>query len=188
MATRREEQPPPVGTADGERYPQAQRGALGGLISLAVILSVLWVLLRALHLGVPLFYPEVLQGPFTLDSVAQAEEYAGFSPLTPFYRPAELGSAPVYVTVFRRPRPRVVIFWQGDRFLYLEQTEGGEKPPAPPHARPLTGRAEAVWWREGRTRHLVTRAGGLWVEIRTDLDERDLRRIVETLRPYRELL
>lgn len=159
-----------------------------GVLSLLVIAGALFLLLRALHLGIPVVYPKVLQGPFSLESVAEVEEYAGFSPLVPFYRPAALGSAPVIVTVYRRPRPRVTILWQGERLLVVEQTRGGEPPPRPASARPLPGAAEAAWWREGRTHHVVTRSRGLWVEIRTDLPEQDLHRIVATLRPWEELL
>jgi hypothetical protein len=166
----------------------ARRSPFAGLLSLVVILAVLGVLLRVVHIGIPLFYPQVLQGPFSVDSLGEVEEYAGFSPLVPFYRPASLGSAPVVITVFRRPRPGVTILWQGEHLLVVEQTRGGEPPPRPPSARPLADDADTAWWREGRTHHVVTRTRGLWVEIRTDLPEQDLRRIVATLRPYAELL
>lgn len=175
---------PPPGPPGVER----RRRPLAGLLSLVVILGVLGVLLRVVHLGIPLLYPQVLRGPFSLDGLDEVEEYAGFSPLVPFYRPAELGSAPVIVTVFRRPRPRVAILWQAERLLVLEQTQGGPPPAAPPQARPLVGEPEATWWREGRTHHVIARSRGLWVEIRTDLPEQDLHRIVATLRPYAELL
>jgi hypothetical protein len=157
-------------------------------VTLVVILGVLALALRILHVGAPMLYPRVLQGPFSLDDIAEVERYAGFSPLVPFFRPAELGSRPVHVTVFRRPAARVVIFWQGEHFLYLAQSRGGEPPPVPPGAEALAVAGGARWWRHGRTRHVVARRDGTWVEIRSDLDARDVRRIVETLRPYRELL
>jgi hypothetical protein len=164
-----------------------------GIVSLAVLAGVLFLLLRALHLGIPVVYPKVLQGPFSLASVAEVEEYAGFSPLVPFFRPGSLGERPVHVTVTRGPRARVTVFWQGERFLYLEERAGGGAPPVPENARPWELRTrgapeEARWWRRGRTVHAVARRGDHWVEIRTDLTDDDARRIVETLRPYRELL
>jgi len=164
-----------------------------GIATLLVVFGVLFLLLRALHLGVPLLYPKVLQGPFSLESVAEVEEYAGFSPLVPFFRPATLGERPVHVTVTRRPRARVAVFWQGERFLYLEEREGGGPPPVPENAREWSlatpgAPEEARWWRQGRTVHAVARRGDHWVEVRTDLPADDARRVVETLRPYRDLL
>lgn len=175
---------PPRSEGPGER----RRAPLAGLVGLVVILAVLAVLLRLVHVGLPLLYPQVLQGPFSVEGLDDVEEYAGFSPLVPFYRPAALGSAPVVVTVYRRPRPRVTILWQAEHLLVVEQTRGGDPPPRPASARPLPGAGEAAWWREGRTHHVVTRSRGLWVEIRTDLPEQDLHRIVATLRPWEDLL
>jgi hypothetical protein len=81
-----------------------------------------------------------------------------------------------------------VVFWQGEHFLYLEQTRGGEAPPVPLDSRPLEVAGGARWWRQGRTRHVVARREGVWIELRSDLDDRSVRRVVETLRPYRDLL
>lgn len=166
---------------------------LRGIASLLVIAAVLFLALRAIHVGIPLVYPRVLRGPFSLDGLAEVEEYTGFSPLVPFFRPQALGQEPVHVTVTRPPRAEVVVFWQGDRFLYLEERDGGSGPPVPENARSwsLEGPAAAGenhWWRQGRTVYAVTRRGDLWIEVRTDLSDDDARRIVETLRPYRELL
>lgn len=168
--------------------PDRRPSPVGALAALVVVLAVIGFLLRLVHVGLPMFYPQVLQGPFSVERLGEVEEYAGFSPLVPFYRPAALGTRPVVITVFRRPRPRVDVLWQAERLLVLEQTRGGEAPPAPPHARPLPGVDDAVWWREGRTHHVVARSHGLWVELRTDLAEDDLHRLVQTLRPYEELL
>lgn len=164
-----------------------------GIASLLVLLGVFFLVLRALHVGVPLFYPKVLRGPFSLESVAEVEEYAGFSPLVPFFRPESLGERPIHVTVTRGPRARVAIFWQGERFLYLEERHGGGAPPVPENAREwaLTvagAPEEARWWRQGRTVHAVAHREDRWVEVRTDLPAEDARRVVETLRPYEELL
>lgn len=166
---------------------------LRGIASLLVITGVLFLALRALHVGIPVLYPRVLRGPFSLGSLAEVEGYTGFSPLVPFFRPQTLGPEPVNVTATRPPRAQVVVFWQGDRFLYLEEREGGGAPPVPEHARSwiLEGPAasgENHWWRQGRTIYAVTRRGDLWIEVRTDLSDDDTRRVVETLRPYRELL
>lgn len=166
---------------------------LRGVGTLVVILAVLFLVLRALHLGIPVLYPKVLQGPFSLESVAEAEEYAGFSPLVPFFRPASLGDRPIHVTVTRRPQAKVAVFWQGERFLYLEEREGGPPPPIPENAQTWDLRTpgapeEAHGWRQGRTVHAVARRADHWIELRTDLPEEDARRIVETLRPYRDLL
>jgi hypothetical protein len=178
--------------ADAERVPTSAETArhhwVGSLVSLVVVLAVLALFLRLLHVGLPMFYPRVLQGPFSVDDFGEVERYAGFSPLVPFFRPQQLGPRPVHVTVYRRPHARVVALWQGERFLYLEQTRGGRPPQVPPDAQPLAVTGGASWWRHGRTRHVVARREGVWVEIRTDLEERDVRRVVETLRRYEELL
>jgi hypothetical protein len=166
---------------------------LRGILSLLVIAAVLFLALRAIHVGIPLVYPRVLRGPFSLGGLAEVEEYTGFSPLVPFFRPQALGERPVHVTANRPPRAAVVVFWQGDRFLYLEEREGAAAPPVPENARTwsLEGPAAAGehhWWRQGRTIYAVTRRGDLWIELRTDLSDDDARRVLETLRPYQELL
>jgi hypothetical protein len=176
-----------AGVASAPTAPPRPHWA-GSLVSLAVTVGVLALLLRLLHVGLPILYPRVLQGPFALADVAEVEQYAGYSPLVPFFRPAELGPRPVHVTVFRRPHPRVVIFWQGEHFLHLDQRRGGDPPAVPSNAEPLPVAGGGRWWRQGHTRYLVLRRGGEWIEIRTDLDDASARRIAETLRPYRELL
>ena len=160
---------------------------IGSLASLGITLAIVALLLRALHLALPAIYPPVLQGPFSLTEIAQVREYAGFSPLVPFFRPQELGSRPVHVTVFRRPVPRAVIFWQGEHFLLLDERRGGEAPRVAAGAPTLPVSGGGVWWREGRTWHAVLRREGTWVAIDTDLDETAVRRIAETLRPVEEL-
>lgn len=158
------------------------------LLVFAGIVGVLVVTLRLLHLVVPVFYPPVLAGPFSLEGFAEVERYTGFEPLLPFYRPEVLGTGPVNVTVRRQPRPQMVAFWLGERMLYLAETRGGPRPYVYPEARPLPDHPEALWWREGRTQRVVLEQDGLWVEIRTDLPQEDLHRLIETLRPYEELL
>lgn len=166
---------------------------LRGIVSLLVLAAVLWLALRAIHVGLPLVYPQVLRGPFSLASLAEVEEYTGFSPLVPFFRPEVLGEQPVHVTVSRPPGASVTVFWQAERFLLLAEREGGGRPVVPEDAGswPLRGPAAAGenrWWRRGRTIYAVARRGELWIELRTDLPAEDARRVVESLRPYRELL
>jgi hypothetical protein len=166
---------------------------LRGLVSLVVLAALLWLALRAIHVGIPLVYPQVLRGPFSLDSLAEVEDYTRFSPLVPFFRPEVLGEQPVHVTVTRPPRAEVVVFWQAERFLRLAEREGGERPAVPHDARTWTLRGPAAagenhWWQRGRTVYAVARRGELWIELRTDLSSDDARRIVESLRRYRDLL
>jgi len=139
---------------------------LRGIVSLLVIAAVLLLVLRAIHVGIPIFYPRVLRGPFSLGSLAEVEEYTGFPPLVPFFRPQTLGERPVNVTASRPPKAEVVVFWQADRFLYLEEREGGTPPPVPENARTwgLEGPAAAGehhWWRQGRTIYAVAHRGDL---------------------------
>lgn len=161
---------------------------LKGLGSFVTVTLLLFLVIRVVHLGVPIFYPKVLAGPFSLDSFDEVEQYAGFSPRVPFYRPEVLGVRPVNITVTRRPYPKVVIFWRAEHFLYLEEQKGGQRPPEKIREKPLPGHPEASWWTEGDTHHVVMKAEDLWIEIRTDLSFRDVQRIVDTLRPYKELL
>lgn len=161
---------------------------LRGIASFVVIAALFFAALRLVHLAVPVFYPKVLAGPFSLDDFAAVEEITGFSPLLPFYRPQELGERPVAITATRRPHPGVVVFWQGEHFLYLSSRRGGRLPAVPATARPLPRHPDARWWRDGATHYVVLERRGLEVELRTDLGLEDVERIVETLRPYEELL
>jgi hypothetical protein len=163
-------------------------GRLKGVLSLVVIAGTFFLVIRVIHLVVPLFYPQVLAGPFSVEELAQVEQYTGFSPLAPFYRPEELGQRPVNITAERRPRPRVTVFWHGERFLYLEQRLDGDRPRVPPDTRPFPVLEDGERWIEGATWHAVGKRGDFWVLIRTDLGDEDLRRIAETLRPLEELL
>lgn len=159
-----------------------------GLVSFAVITALFFVALRLVHLVVPIFYPRVLSGPFSLDDLGTVEQYTGFSPRVPFYRPEELGTRPVTITVTRRPHPKVTIFWQGEHFLVLTEQRGGEAPPRPVETWPLERHPEAAAWREGATTWVQLERDGLWIEVRTDLSTTDVERIVDSLRPYAELL
>jgi len=66
-------------------------GRLKGAGSFVVVCLVLFFVLRLLHLSAPIFYPKVLTGPFSLDSIESVAQYTDFSPRLPFYRPAMLG-------------------------------------------------------------------------------------------------
>lgn len=161
---------------------------LKGLVSFAVIATLFFVALRLLHLVVPIFYPRVLSGPFSIDEVGAVEEYTGFSPHVPFYRPQVLGTRPVTITVTRRPHPKVTIFWQGEHFLVLSEQKGGPQPPRPLETWPLPRHPDTAAWREGATQWVQLERDGLWIEVRTDLSLTDVERIVDSLRPYEELL
>jgi hypothetical protein len=161
---------------------------LRGIGSFLVVTVILLAALRLLHVGIPIFYPKVLTGPFSLDRIESVKEYTGFSPRLPFYRPEALGERPIYITVMRRPHSKVVIFWQGEHFLKLTEQQGGEIQLPGRESRPLAGHPEARWRLDGRTLEVVLEMDGLWIEIRTDLSLRDTQRIVDTLRPYEELL
>jgi len=161
---------------------------LKGVGSFVIVLVLLLLAMRVVHLGVPIFYPKVLAGPFSLTGFDEVEEYSGFSPYLPFYRPEHLGVTPGNITVTRRPYPRVVVFWHAEHFLYLAEQQGGQRSPQRMREAPLPGHPEASWWREGDTQMVVLQRDGVWIELRTDLSLRDVQRIVDTLRPYEELL
>lgn len=163
---------------------------LRAVVSFVILAAIFFALLRVVHLAVPVFYPQVLSGPFSVESFDEVEELAGFSPLVPFFRPEVLGAGPVHITVTRRPQPKVVVFWQAEHFLYLSEQRGGRpgRPPASVQPKPLPRHPDARWWQEGDTHHVRLERDGLWIELRTDLPLPDVDRVVETLRPYEELL
>lgn len=155
--------------------------------SFAAVVVVVVFLLRLLHVAIPAFYPKVLMGPFSLDSIEAAPEYLGFSPRMPFYRPEQLGVHPVHITVTRRPYPKIVVFWQAEHYLYLAEQQGGPAPRAGADDAPMPGRPEGTWSRDGRAVQVVLRRDDLWVEVRTDLSVQDVQRIVDSLTPYEQL-
>lgn len=161
---------------------------LKGALALIVTAGAFVLVLRLLHLVVPAFYPSVLSGPFSVQELSQVGEFAGFSPRIPFYHPMPLGSKPVNITVVRRPRATVTVFWHAERFLYLSERHGGAAPVPPPNAKPLAGIPDAWQWREGETHHAIVPSGDLWIELRTDLPERDVERVVVSLQPYEKAL
>jgi hypothetical protein len=156
-----------------------------GLGRFLVSLGFLLLALRVVHLAVPAFYPEVLAGPFSLRGLDEVQPYTGFVPLAPSYHPRELGALPLHVTARRRPA-EVVAFWQGERFLRLEQRPLDGDLPGHPDGRPLAGQAHARWRQVGPVHHVSARHGDLWVTIATDLPRRDVERLLATLHPVRQ--
>lgn len=153
-----------------------------------VITAVVFGALRLLHLGIPMFSTRFLAGPFKLERVDLVAQYTGFSPRLPFYRPEQLGPAPIDITVSRRPHPKVVILWQGEHFLYLAEQQGGDTPPRPSGADVLPGHPDSSWVQQGGVHRVIVKVDDLWIELRTDLSSSDVQRIVDTLRPYEALL
>jgi hypothetical protein len=159
-------------------------GRLRGLGSFLLIAGAVFVALRVLHVATPLFFPSTRPGPLAVASLDEARRRAGFTPLVPAYHPASLGERPVTLTVMLQPEPRVIIVWQGEQHLSLDQRRGGRAPDHPPAGRPLAGVPESIWWMEGQRHRLILRRGDLWVDVVTDLPSRDLKRLADTLRPY----
>lgn len=157
---------------------------LTGLGSFALITLGVLLGLRALHVGVPLFFPETRPGPFTLASLDEVQRRVGFAPLVPAYRPAALGDRPSRLTVTLSPEPTFVIAWRGERHLSVTQRRGGARPAHPASSQPLPDVPDSTWWRDGARLHLILRRGEFWIEVETDLPSRDLKRIADTLHPY----
>jgi hypothetical protein len=155
-----------------------------GLGRFLVSLGLLLLALRVVHLAVPMLYPEVLAGPFSLQGLEHAQAYTGFAPLAPSYHPRELGARPLHVTARRRPA-EVVAFWQAERFLRLEQRQGEGSLPAHPDARPLAGVSGARWRQVGPVHHVSVERAGLTLTLATDLPRRDLERLLASLHPVR---
>jgi hypothetical protein len=153
---------------------------VGSFLLLALVLL---LGLRLLNMAAPVFFPEVLSGPFRLDSTDAASRYIDFEPLLPYFRPEELGARPVSIVASRRPYPRLVVVWRGNRFLSLSERAGGPEPRLPAAAVLLPGRPAANVWRDGGAHRAVARRGNVWIEIETDLTLRDVRRILDSLSP-----
>jgi hypothetical protein len=160
---------------------------LSGLGSFVLIAAVVLLGLRGLHVGVPMFFPETRPGPFALTSLNEVKRHAGFSPIVPAYRPQALGERPTRLIVTRRDPPTFLIEWRGPAsYLSVTQRQGGTMPAHPPAAVPMPDVRDSTWWTEGPRQHLVLKRGDFWLDIETDLPPRDLRRIADTLEPYRE--
>lgn len=155
---------------------------MSGLPSFVVTAAVVLGLLRIVHVGVPLVFPETRPGPVDVADMAEAGRLLGFAPLAPAYRPAALGARPARMFVQFSPRPTFHIVWENDgQYLSVTHRKGGPTPDHPPTARPFDGVPDALWWTDGARSHLVLSRDSSWIEIETSLPARELRRFVDTL-------
>ena len=161
---------------------------LKGLGSFLIITAALFLGLRGAHLLVGTLYPASLPGPFQLDSLDDVEQYAGFWPHIPFYRPISLGSGPAEIVAERRPLPSTTVRWQGESFLELSEWSGTYRPEVPDDAAPLPDLPDVLHWTDGDLRLAVLQRAGRWIRVRTDLDVVEIRRIIDTLLPYDRLI
>lgn len=157
---------------------------LKGLGSFLAVAAGVLLALRALHVGIPLFFPETDPGPFTPGELDEAARLAGFRPLVPSYRPVVLGEDPARLTVSRAPWATVEIAWRGERFLTLTERKGGDVPEHPPTVGSAAGPDTALRWEEGSVLHAIERREDLWILVETDLPSRDFERVVGSLRPW----
>ena len=158
---------------------------LKGVASFAVIVAVVLGALRLVHVVAPLLFADTRPGPFELGSLDEVQRRVGFAPLVPGYRPAALGEQPPRLSGARSPYASVEMVWRGERYLTLSERRGGQAPDHPPTSRPLTAVADSLWWSESGVHHAILRRDELWISIETDLPSGDLRRLADTLTPYR---
>jgi len=158
-------------------------GRLKGLGSFLLITGGVFLVLRLLHLGIPMFYSGGPTGPVHLESLDSVARYTKFSPTLPAYWPEQLGALPVRITVTRRPNPRVEMVWDAESSLAMEQQQGSAIPAHPVRAESFPGQADSYWWREGARHHVLLKRNDLWIEIGTDLSFEDLRRLLSSFRP-----
>src|SRR3972149_8703081 len=104
---------------------------LGGVGSSLLVAGGLFVVLRVLHVGVPLLFPGTRPGPFAVASLDEAQQRLGFAPLVPAYRPATLGAGRPSLTVTLGPDPTFLAVWRG----------GASPPAAPPRGGPRPERS-----------------------------------------------
>jgi len=161
---------------------------LRGIGSFLLIVTLIFLGLRGVHMMIGFAYPSSLPGPFHLQSLDEVEPRAGFSPHIPFYRPIHLGNAPVEVVVERRPTPKSRVVWHGQSFLELTEWSGSDRPPVAESATPLPDHPQALHWTSDGMQIAVIQLADRWVQVRTDLDLVELRRIIDTLLPYDRLL
>jgi hypothetical protein len=158
---------------------------LKALRSFAAVTVGVFLALRAVHLAVPLVFPETRLGPLTVTSLEDVRRQVGFAPYVPAYRPAILGAQPSGMTVWLSPAPAFEIVWRGgEHDLVLRQRKGGSKPPHPALGRPMAGVADSTWWVSSGRSYLILLRDGFWIELDTSLPERELKRFADTLTPY----
>ena len=155
-----------------------------GLGSFLLITGAVFLVLRLLHVAIPLFHTGGPTGPVFLDSLDAVARYTAFSPRIPAYWPQKLGARPDRITVTRRPHPRVEIVWRAERSIRLREQLGGAIPAHPATAEIFPGHPDSFWWREGNSHRVVLKQDEVWIEVWTDLDPSDLQRVLNSLRPY----
>lgn len=162
-------------------------GKLKGLPTLLVIVAVVWLLIRAVHLLLPVIKPEVLPGPFFLDHLSEVEPVTGFSARLPLYHPEPLGTEPTMIRASRSPEREVMIVWRNERFLELVERPSDSKPfDAPADAEGIDDHSVLVWNR-GEVVCMTTTLRGIHLSLRTDLSREDALRIVSTMVPLEEV-
>ncbi|MDH3283379.1 MAG: hypothetical protein OEQ13_01455 [Acidobacteriota bacterium] len=156
---------------------------LSSAVSFLAILAVALGVLRLGHIGAGVIRPDVVTGSVAVANLIRVERSAGFVPLVPYYRPIGTGIERPEITVTRRELVTVEIVWRSANELRLLEWRGEPMLSPPPGAAPIaTFKESALWSSDGRVEALV-RVDGTWVHLTTDLPERDVRRIVATLRP-----
>ncbi len=158
---------------------------LKGVASFVVITATVFVVLRGVHLAVPVVFPETRQGPIVVERLEDVRHQVGFAPILPAYRPAILGDHPGDITIQFSPVPTFRMVWRGQEDdLTLTHRRGGPHPAMPPLARPLEGVPDAMWWMAGGRSYLVLKRDDFWIELDTSLPSRELRRFADTLTAY----
>lgn len=155
------------------------------LASFLVITAGVFVVLRSLHVAVPVVFPETRQGPIAIARLEDVRRQVGFAPILPAYRPVTLGDHPGDMTIQLSPVPTFRTVWRGEEHdLALTQRRGGPEPAMPPLARTLEGVPDAMWWIAGGRSYLVLKRDEFWIELDTSLPSRELRRFADTLTTY----
>ena len=158
---------------------------LKGIVSFLVITTAVFVLLRGVHVAVPIVFPETRQGLIVVTRLEDVRRQVGFAPILPAYRPAILGDHPGDMTIELGPVPTFRTVWRGEQHdLMLTHRRGGPAPVMPPLARPLDGVPNAMWWIADGRSYLVIRRDQFWIELDTSLPSRELRRFADTLTAY----
>lgn len=156
-----------------------------GFRSFATTALIVLAALRALHVGVPLVFPETRSGPTAVASLDDVQRRVGFAPYVPAYRPAGLGAGAAEMTVSFRPGPTFTIVWRdAGQFLQIIERRGGARPQSAAIGQTLDGFPDSTWRMDDARCHLVLPHEGLCIEIETTLPSRDLRRLADTLTRY----
>jgi hypothetical protein len=156
-----------------------------GLGSFALVAVAVLIVLRIVHLSVPLVFPSTRLGPIIVATMDEARDQLGFAPIVPTYRPAAIGDKPIRITVVFSPTPTLIVAWRnGGDYLSITQQRGGPKPVAPPDAGPLADVPDSTWWMNGPEHHVIVSRVGFWIEITTNLSTSELQKFANTLVVY----